>query len=150
MRLCHALRLQVAFRFKPCALHSSQLKLLCTLNHTSEVPLMLVGAAGEPQLTWDVEDGQLFFRPTCVGASSQRAVTVKNASRVPVGWKMGAQQEAAGGCVSAACGKRTLLCFAAELPDRVHGVLASAVCCFYLLSPACRCQQWWWCTQAGS
>ena len=79
--------LQIAFRFKPCALHNSQLKLICSLNHTSEVALMLMGVACEPQLSWDVADGQLFFRPTCAGASSQRVVTVRNASRVPVGWK---------------------------------------------------------------
>jgi uncharacterized protein YcfL len=49
--------------------------------------LLLTGCASEPQLSWDVQDSQLFFRPTCVGASSQRSITVTNVSRVPVGWQ---------------------------------------------------------------
>jgi hypothetical protein len=84
-----ALCCQVALRFKPRDLLPVQLKLTCVFNNTSvnSSTLLLTGCASEPQLSWDVKDSQLFFRPTCVGASSQRVITVTNVSRVPVSWQ---------------------------------------------------------------
>lgn len=83
------LLVQVALRFKPGDLRPTQLKLTCIFNNTAlnSTTLLLTGVASEPQLSWDVPDGQLYFRPTCVGATSHRQVTVTNMSRVPVGWQ---------------------------------------------------------------
>lgn len=81
--------LQVALRFSPVDLSSALLKLTCIFNNTAanSTTVLLSGIAAEPQLSWDVPDGKLFFRPTCVGAMSQRVVTVSNVSHVPVGWE---------------------------------------------------------------
>lgn len=80
---------QVALRFKPASLSPCLLKLTCIFNNTSanSTTILLSGTASQPQLSWDITDGKLFFRPTCVGATSQRVVTVTNVSRVPVGWQ---------------------------------------------------------------
>jgi hypothetical protein len=82
-------RTQVALRFQPQGLGPAQLALSCMLNHSaaSSVPLQLSGAASEPRLAWDAPSNRLFFRPTCVGASSARQLTLRNVSHVPVGWQ---------------------------------------------------------------
>lgn len=81
--------LQVALRFKPSDLNPAELKLLCVFNHSTlnSTTVLLSGIASEPRLVWDVPDNRLFFRPTCVGASSRRQLTVRNASKVPVCWQ---------------------------------------------------------------
>lgn len=81
--------LQVALRFKPCDLNPAELRLTCIFNHSAanSSSLLLCGTAAEPRLVWDVPDNRLFFRPTCVGAGSERQLTVRNASKVPVGWQ---------------------------------------------------------------
>ncbi len=48
--------------------------------------LLLRGSGHDPALALDC-GSSLFFRPTCAGASSSRAVTVRNTSRVPVAWR---------------------------------------------------------------
>ncbi|KAG1664126.1 hypothetical protein FOA52_011949 [Chlamydomonas sp. UWO 241] len=48
------------------------------------VPLQLSGHAFVPRLTFNAPGGALYFRPTCLGASSARALVVTNPSRVPV------------------------------------------------------------------
>jgi hypothetical protein len=80
---------QVALRFQPASLVLTELRLACVFNHSasSSAALLLSGAASEPQLAWDLSSSRLFFRPTCVGAASQRQLTVRNVSRVPVGWQ---------------------------------------------------------------
>lgn len=81
--------LQVALRFLPADLNPAELKLSCVFNHSAcnSTSVMLSGTACEPRLVWDLPDNRLFFRPTCVGASSRRQLTVRNASKVPVGWQ---------------------------------------------------------------
>lgn len=81
--------MQVALRFKPCDLNPAELRLSCIFNHSASnsSTVLLSGTASEPRLVWDVPDNRLFYRPTCVGASSQRQLTVRNASKVPVGWQ---------------------------------------------------------------
>lgn len=80
---------QVALRFLPVDFNPAELKLSCIFNHsvTNSASVLLSGVASELRLVWDVPDNRLFFRPTCVGASSQRQLTVRNASKVPVGWQ---------------------------------------------------------------
>jgi hypothetical protein len=89
--MCNGLAcaLQVALRFLPQDLNPAELKLSCIFNHSASnsAAVLLSGTAAEPRLVWDVPDNRLFFRPTCVGASSQRQLTVRNASKVPVGWQ---------------------------------------------------------------
>jgi hypothetical protein len=80
---------QVALRFKPSVLSPAELRLSCIFNHSASnsTTVLLSGTASEPRLVWDVPNNRLFFRPTCVGTSSQRQLTVRNASKVPVGWQ---------------------------------------------------------------
>eukprot|EP00879_Flechtneria_rotunda_P014773 GHRR01015437.1.p1 GENE.GHRR01015437.1~~GHRR01015437.1.p1 ORF type:complete len:1087 (+),score=398.72 GHRR01015437.1:1465-4725(+) len=78
----------VALRFQPQHLDMAQVNLTCIFNNTSAntTCVLLTGTACEPQLSWDVPDGQLFFRPTCIGASSQHCITIGNISQVPARW----------------------------------------------------------------
>jgi hypothetical protein len=65
-----------------------------TLHGCGHVPRLLFDLGGSgglgPPLTGapgSGSGGTLFFRPTCVGAASQRSVTLHNSSRVPVAWQ---------------------------------------------------------------
>jgi hypothetical protein len=137
--------LQVALRFKPSDLNPAELKLLCVFNHSTSnsTTVLLSGTASEPRLVWDVPDNRLFFRPTCVGASSRRQLTVRNASKVPVCWQWALSRKLQGAVSVApvvsiewgtqACGtvqggaglkdmcqRPNIWCRLAELPCKVH------------------------------
>ncbi|MEW5306910.1 MAG: hypothetical protein WDW36_009343 [Sanguina aurantia] len=61
---------------------------LIILNHIAmnAIELLLKGSAHIPRITFDL-GSTLYFRPTCVGASSSRALVVHNRSRVPVSFE---------------------------------------------------------------
>jgi len=75
----------IGLRFTPQDAKPVTGKVVCMFNNTamSAVEVKLHGSGHLPRLTFNVQ-GTLFFRPTCVGASSQRVLTVHNTSRVPV------------------------------------------------------------------
>eukprot|EP00798_Chlamydomonas_sp_ICE-L_P020949 gene20949-27801_t len=89
-----AVEIKLSLRFSPLDTTPVVAKARCLLNSVSAtaVEIKLSGAAYTPRLTFDLP-GPLFFRPTCVGASSQRQLTIHNPSRVPVGfaWKVPAK-----------------------------------------------------------
>ena len=49
----------------------------------SAQPLLVQASVSVPAISVEPA-GSLFFKPTCLGASSQRALTLHNASRVPL------------------------------------------------------------------
>eukprot|EP00898_Chlorokybus_atmophyticus_P007757 jgi/Chlat1/7983/Chrsp7S07773 len=62
-------------------------KLRCVLNHSHanamEVPVRACGFSPSVRLLGDSES-LLYFKPTCVGARSERTLIMQNASRIPV------------------------------------------------------------------
>ena len=49
----------------------------------SAQPLLVQATVSTPAISFEPA-GSLFFKPTCLGASSQRALTMQNTSRVPL------------------------------------------------------------------
>ena len=51
--------------------------------------ILMHGSAESPEVMLD-NKGVLYFKPTCVGASSQRKYAIKNVSRIPLcfEWKL--------------------------------------------------------------
>lgn len=95
----HAL---VGLRFRPSSNQHYSAKAVIIFNGATMYPteIELNGSGSQPQLMFDLGAGAgmgaatrsgtsntLFFRPTCVGASSQRTLTVLNPSRVSVMFK---------------------------------------------------------------
>jgi hypothetical protein len=76
-----------------------------TLHGCGHVPRLLFDLGGSgglgpavPPPTGALSSGlTMFFRPTCVGAASQRSVVLHNSSRVPVAWQW--QVSESGGCL---------------------------------------------------
>ncbi|GIL53686.1 hypothetical protein Vafri_9323 [Volvox africanus] len=79
----------VGLRFRPTDTRPAAATALVTFNGVASngVSLSLRGCAHTPRLTTDLPSGTLYFRPTCVGASSQRAITLHNPSRVPLDFR---------------------------------------------------------------
>lgn len=79
---------QVGFRFWAEEPQTYRCSVLCVLNNAvaNATEINLKGVAYLPKLELDVP-GALFFKPTCVGASSQRTVTVTNTSRLSVAFQ---------------------------------------------------------------
>lgn len=64
----------------------------CPANTPSSLfaqEISLESSADPPRLLLE-GDGRLYFKPTCVGASSTRLFTIKNCSRLPLyfGWRI--------------------------------------------------------------
>lgn len=100
---------QVAVRFQPTTTRPVEAKALLTLNNVTlaATEITLRGAGHAPRVIVDVGNAAagtagaaatgagvggvsskaIYFRPTCVGATAQRTVTLKNPSRVPVAWQ---------------------------------------------------------------
>ena len=78
----------VALKFNPKQPGPATARATCTFNGIAStgVSIALSGTAHVPRLSFqDASSGNtLFFRPTCLGASSQRTLTLRNPSRVPV------------------------------------------------------------------
>ncbi|EFJ47120.1 hypothetical protein VOLCADRAFT_92245 [Volvox carteri f. nagariensis] len=85
----------VGLRFSPTDTRPAVATALVTFNGVASnaVSLALRGCAHTPRLTTDLPSSTLYFRPTCVGASSQRAIALHNPSRVPLDfrWKLPAK-----------------------------------------------------------
>ncbi|GLC34162.1 Cilia- and flagella-associated protein 65 [Pleodorina starrii] len=82
----HAL---VALRFSPVDTRPAAATARVIFNGVASnaVSLALRGCAHTPRLTTDLPSATLYFRPTCVGASSQRAISLHNPSRVPLDFR---------------------------------------------------------------
>ncbi|KYO24080.1 coiled-coil domain-containing protein 108 isoform A [Alligator mississippiensis] len=67
--------------------HKLALQLNACPQYTQEISLE--SSADPPRLLLE-GDGRLYFKPTCVGASSTRLFTIKNCSRLPLyfGWRI--------------------------------------------------------------
>ncbi|KAJ9506854.1 hypothetical protein QJQ45_029976, partial [Haematococcus lacustris] len=97
----------VALRFSPTDTrpHTARAQLVLNGAPLSTLTITLKGCGHTPRLLLHVGGGPpaaaaagqkvgaaappctLFFRPTCVGATSSRALTLHNASRVPLAWQ---------------------------------------------------------------
>ncbi|GIL85005.1 hypothetical protein Vretimale_9849 [Volvox reticuliferus] len=79
----------VGLRFHPTDTQPAAATARVTFNGVAAnaVSLSLRGCAHNPRLATDLPSGTLYFRPTCVGASSQRAITLHNSSRVPLDFR---------------------------------------------------------------
>lgn len=75
----------MGFRFCAEEPQTYRCSVLCVLNNAmiNATEIILKGVAHIPKLELDVP-GVLFFKPTCIGAASQRTLTIKNTSRLPV------------------------------------------------------------------
>ena len=71
----------LCFSAKEAKMYSESL--LCILNDSprNAVELHLTGSGNVPNV---IMDKNLYFKPTCVGAISQRSMEIQNASRIPV------------------------------------------------------------------
>lgn len=60
----------------------------CIFNKAvmNAIEVQVTGVACNPDISFH-GSGTLFFKPTCVGASSERTIKVKNNSKVPVGFQ---------------------------------------------------------------
>ncbi|KAK3287418.1 hypothetical protein CYMTET_5071, partial [Cymbomonas tetramitiformis] len=74
----------VSFRFSSLLAQTFTEKLTCMLNNspTNLLELTLSGTASIPRLKLD--SSSVYFKPTCVGATSMRHVQLRNTSRIPV------------------------------------------------------------------
>lgn len=81
----------VALRFRPTGTRPWATTLPVAFNNSpgDSLQLLLRGCGYEPRLAVE-PDSKLVFRPTCIGATSQAAMTVHNPSRVPVAflWRL--------------------------------------------------------------
>lgn len=76
----------VALRFCPSAAQQYTRQLHCSINHNlkAAVPLQLIGAGYTPAIHFETPGSTMFFKPTCVGATSVRPLVVRNPSSIPV------------------------------------------------------------------
>ncbi|KXZ53757.1 hypothetical protein GPECTOR_6g674 [Gonium pectorale] len=79
----------IGLRFTPTDTRPAATNAIVTFNGVASnaVTVLLRGCAHTPRLTTDLPSSTLYFRPTCVGASSQRAITLHNPSRVPLAFR---------------------------------------------------------------
>eukprot|EP01116_Phalansterium_solitarium_P004697 TRINITY_DN1576_c0_g1_i1.p1 TRINITY_DN1576_c0_g1~~TRINITY_DN1576_c0_g1_i1.p1 ORF type:complete len:1421 (-),score=622.22 TRINITY_DN1576_c0_g1_i1:141-4403(-) len=78
----------ILFKFLPTEARSYKHVFQCMLNNNPEslIRLPAIGQGAVPEL--HVENaGRLYFKPTCVGASSVRTLMIKNPSPIPVTFK---------------------------------------------------------------
>ncbi len=59
----------------------------CILNNSSAnvLELVVVGQGAIPDISLE-DNGNLFFKPTCIGIPTKRTYTVKNITRVPLNY----------------------------------------------------------------
>ena len=81
----------VAMRFSPrstAAALSAHLTVVFNCSAANSAGLSVRGRVHEPALTTSLApSNRLFLRPTCVGSSSTRHVSIVNPGRVPVAWQ---------------------------------------------------------------
>lgn len=81
----------VGLRFAPGAAGPASRTLHCAVNGSLKagLPLALHGAAYTPGLLFEglAPGSPLFFKPTCVGASSKRPLTLRNPSAIPTSFQ---------------------------------------------------------------
>ncbi|XP_075789053.1 cilia- and flagella-associated protein 65 isoform X3 [Pelodiscus sinensis] len=69
--------------------HRLPLQLNAYAKYTQEI---LLQSSGEPLLLLLEGDGNLYFKPTCVGSSATRTYTIKNCTRLPMHFEWKIQQ----------------------------------------------------------
>ncbi|KAL4217273.1 hypothetical protein ACF0H5_023724 [Mactra antiquata] len=69
--------------------YKHKLKMKLNDNKKYDKELQLAGSAEAPQVLLDTQ-GEMFFKPTCIGTSSKRTYSIKNVSRIPLRfeWKL--------------------------------------------------------------
>ncbi|XP_060587307.1 cilia- and flagella-associated protein 65-like isoform X2 [Ruditapes philippinarum] len=69
--------------------YKHKMKMRLNDNNKYDKELKLVGSAEAPLVLLDTQ-GEMFFKPTCIGTSSKRTYSIKNVSRIPLRyeWKM--------------------------------------------------------------
>ncbi|XP_052814504.1 cilia- and flagella-associated protein 65-like isoform X2 [Mya arenaria] len=79
----------VKFLPKEVKTYKHKLKMRLNDNTKYDKELQLVGSAEAPQVLLDTQ-GEMFFKPTCIGTSSKRTYAIKNVSRIPLRfeWKL--------------------------------------------------------------
>ncbi|XP_053386703.1 cilia- and flagella-associated protein 65-like isoform X2 [Mercenaria mercenaria] len=69
--------------------YKHKMKMRLNDNNKYDKELKLVGSAEAPQVLLETQ-GEMFFKPTCIGTSSKRTYSIKNVSRIPLRfeWKL--------------------------------------------------------------
>ncbi|KAL3152962.1 hypothetical protein ABBQ38_011992 [Trebouxia sp. C0009 RCD-2024] len=75
--------LGLCFQSDQKGVHTARLTCVINSNQASAQSLLIQANVSTPAISFEPA-GSLFFKPTCLGASSQRALTMQNTSRVPL------------------------------------------------------------------
>ena len=78
----------IAVKFSPTQAKNYHHSLRCVFNNspTDCIDTTLLGTGSLPLITLE-NNGQLYFKPTCIGMVSSREFSITNTSRVPVRYK---------------------------------------------------------------